>query len=219
MKKIFSLLLAVMLLCGIFTACGNISQTYADYVQAVMDCTYHNDTAQYISLTGSTEQQAQMLYQNEVHSVVAMICQKFDVDVNSLPESTYDEYSDFAENLLNSITYHAEPSIKANNSYQVTLTAQPLEFWDTVFVYVENAYVSEFLPQFGRIEDTNSPEYADTLSRWGEKVVNILNEHFSELTFQESQYITIQIQPDTTGHYNISTHQWRIVDRFLLGLE
>ena len=219
MKKMFAFLATLIMLCGMFTACGNVSTTYANYVQAVMDCTYHGDTTEYITLTGATEQQAQFIYDNEIRSVVSLICQKFDVDVNCLSEDTYEKYAKFSRNLLNQISYHAEPSIKTGNGYQVTLTAQPPKIWDTVFSYIEDAYVSDYLPRFAKISDKDSAQFKIQMSNWGKKVIAVLNEHFEEITFEETKYITIQIQPDENGKYNISEYEWLTVDRFLLGLE
>lgn len=219
MKKITALFLIMVMLSSVFTACGNVSQTYASYVQAVMDCTYHGDTAQYIALTNATEQQAQMVYQTEIHSVVSLICQKFDVDMNYVSDALYEEYADFAKKLLSQIEYKAEPSIKANGVYQVTLTAKPPIFWETAFTYVENAYVSEYLPKFAKIPENDSTRYGAEMTNWSKKVVTVLNEHFSEITFQDTKYTIIQIQPDSLGRYNVSEQKWRAVDRFLLGLE
>lgn len=139
--------------------------------------------------------------------------------MNYLSDETYEEYAEFSRNLLKVIPYHAEPSIKNNGVYQVTLTAQPPEFWDTAFSYIEDVYISEYLPRFAKIHERDSVRFKEEMSNWGEEVISVLNEHFSEITFQDTRYITIQIQPDTLGKYNISEYEWRAIDRFLLGLE
>ncbi len=219
MRKFFALLLSVVIFCGMLSGCANASQTYANYVQAVMDCTYHGDTAQYIALTGATQQEAYRIYNAEVESVATLICQKFDVDMECLFPETYDEYIVFAQKLLKSIDYRVESNVKLNDTYQATLSTQPPDFWDVAFTYVENAYISEFLQRFAKIDETDPTQYGATMSAWGIKVLEVLNQHFSEVTAQDTKYLTIQIQADTQGRYNVSKQKWHTVDKFLLGLE
>ncbi len=219
MRKFFALLLSVLIFCGMLSGCANASQTYANYVQAVMDCTYHGNTTQYVALTGASQQEAYRIYNAEVESVATLICQKFDVDTEYLLPEVYDEYILFAKELLKTIDYQVESNFKLNDTYQVTLSTQPPDFWDIAFTYVENAYISEFLPRFAKIDETDSTQYGATMTSWGKKVLEVLNQHLSEVTPQEKKYLTIQIQADPQGHYTVSKQKWNTVDKFLLGLE
>ena len=92
-RRLTALFFAVALCLTLF-GCGSAGQAYTDYVQAVMDCSYHGDTTQYMAFTGCNETDAQQVHTDE------MLAEKIRASVLSVLENEeFDLYERVSESL------------------------------------------------------------------------------------------------------------------------
>lgn len=139
--------------CLLLTGCGSSAKTYTDYVQAVLDCTYTGEAAKYMELTESTEEEAAAVYTDERDYVALLICSQMAVERDYLDEETLAGYDTLAENVLSKVKYTVEPAVKSGSTYHVTVTAEPIDFWDLTLEEVENLYNNDFVERFDTAED------------------------------------------------------------------
>ncbi len=208
---------AVCILCLALTGCGHAAQTYTEYVQAVMDCTYQGNSQAYRSLTKASETDADAVHQEAVTYLSEQLCHQATVDRGSLSAETVAGYDALAANLIGKAKYSASNAVKAGELYQITITAEPLNIWDLVLSDMEKAYTSGFSKAFYS-ETPGTDAYTALEASWGEKALEIYNAHLEEVSNKEAQTMTTVIYADSSGHYTISQDSWRQMDNLVFGI-
>ena len=129
---------AACILCLGLTGCGHAAKTYTDYVQAVMDCTYHGDTKDYKSITKASETDAEAVHQEAVTYLSEQLCYQATVDRTALDAETLKGYDDLAASLIGKAKYSVSNAVKAGELYQITITAEPLTIFDVALSELES---------------------------------------------------------------------------------
>lgn len=213
-RRLCGLLLTVcLLLCG----CGNSAQTYQNYVQAVLDCTYKGDITAYREMTEAYDKDAEGLYAQETTYITELICNQMSVKYDALNPAMQNKYRQLAERLQNKLSYSVESVVKTGDAYQVTLTVQPTDFWDICIDDVEKLYQKEFSERFGRAEGQEG-KLAVIEAVWGAKVLDILNSHIDETGYQEPVTAQFTIRTDEQGIYNVRSKDWLDLDDLMLDI-
>ena len=88
MKKRLAAGIAACVLSISLSACGNAAGTYTEYVQAVMECTYHGNSDAYRQLTKSSDAEAQAVHQDEIRYVHEQLCHQASVDSSVISSET-----------------------------------------------------------------------------------------------------------------------------------
>ncbi len=202
---------AVLLLTG----CGSAANTYTQYVQSVLDCTYRNATDDYLQLTGVTQTEADTIYTTEVERTAQLICTKMDVKYDMLTEKTKSGYTELAVTLLGKVRYTVQPAVRTEGHYQVSIVSEPIDLWEQSLGDVEAAYVDEFAEDFAKAEGSEMRQ-SWLEKKWGTTVLHILNEHMDTLGYQDPVGVIIQINADEEGRYTISANSWTYLDAVLL---
>lgn len=213
-RKFAALLLLVLCLSG----CGGAAVTYTNYVEAVLDCTYHAQTEEYIRLTGVTEAEALALHENQVRQTAELICIRMTVKPDEISETTMDGYLALAEILLGKVQYSIAPAVKSGNAYQVSVISQPLDFWEISLPDVEQLYSSHFAERFARAED-HDKRLSRLEKEWGREVLQILNEYAEQTSGKEAVSTLLPMLPDANGRYTVSDANWQYLDYLLLDLQ
>lgn len=209
------LLLAV--LCLLFCACGNSSQAYTSYVQAVLDCTYKGDTAAYCALTRLPAADGEALYREETDYIARLICNQMAVEYDCLSENNRLAYERLAQQLQGKLSYSVESVVETGDAYQVTLTVKPTDFWDICIDDVERLYQAEFSERFGRAEGQEE-KLRVIEGVWGARVLRILESHIDEAGYQEPETMQFTIRTDEHGIYNVRSKDWMDLDDRMLDI-
>ena len=209
--------LLLMVLSLLLAACGNSSQAYNAYVQAVLDCTYKGEIEPYHSMTHVYDKEAYGLYMEETNYITQLICNQMSVKYDCLSENNQLAYQKLAEKLQNKLSYKVESVVEIGDAYQVTITVEPTDFWDICIDDVEKLYQKEFSERFGRAE--GQEEKLKVIEGvWGAKVLQILNSHIDEAGYQEPETMQFTIRTDEQGIYNVRSKDWMDLDDRMLDI-
>ena len=208
---------AACILCLGLTGCGHAAKTYTDYVQAVMDCTYHGDTKDYKSITKASETDAESVHQEAVTYLSEQLCYQATVDRTALDAETLKGYDDLAASLIGKAKYSVSNAVKAGELYQITITAEPLDLWDLSIGELESTYKDKYAKAFYN-ETPGTDSYKDLEAAWGAQALEIYNAHADAVANKEPQTITTALYADSSGHYTMSQKEWRHIDELVFGI-
>lgn len=207
--------MAVMLcLSGVMlvTGCGFAGVTYQNYVQAVLDCSYHENFQAYCDLTDHTIQEAEQLFQDEKTALSTRIRNYYGVKSDFISEEMTAQYDELAGEILNRTKYTIREVNRTGDAYQVTLILSPVDFWERTAPAVESYYENDFTPKYTRAK---TQQKADMLEEvYARQVLRIL-----ERSLEELDYIT-PVQYDFiigTGENSVRGTTWQEIDGILLG--
>lgn len=217
MKRKFTILAAACICCLSLTACGHAAQTYTEYVQAVMDCTYQGNAAAYCKLTNASEADAQSIHQEAVRYLSDQLCHQATVDRNALDAETSAGFDALAETLVGKVKYSASDAVRAGDFYQITITAEPLNIWQLSLGDLEASYKNDFSKAFYK-ETPGTDSYLSLEGVWGSRALEIYNAHLDEVSNSEAQSLTTVMYVNSDGHYTLSQQDWRRIDSLVFGL-
>ena len=217
MSRWLTAFLTMLVLCLTLSGCSGAGQAYTDYVQAVMDCTYYGDTAQYMAFTGCAEADAQKVHADEVAYVTSLLYYKATVKEEYLDEETAAGYRKLAEELLSRVKFRIEPAMRSGSGYHVTIAAAPLEYWELPAEKLQKIYAKNFAKRFYQAPP-DSEELARAEADWGKRALTALTNAAENADYQDARSAIVEITVDAQGHYSISEQNWQMVDELLLGL-
>lgn len=207
--------ITVILVCLLWvlhlTGCGFAGVTYQDYVQAVLDCSYHNEWQAYHDMTICTIPEAAALFDIEKTALSERIRNYYGVKSDMIAEKTIQQYDELAEEILMKTKYTVRDVRKTEEAYQVTLIISPIDFWEQSEPEVKNYYENIFTPKY-----TQAPTqiHADRLEEvYARQVYNILRQCVKNLDYQTP------VQYDFTigaGEYSVTGDIWQEISALLL---
>lgn len=214
MKRLAALLTALVLC---FSGCA-AADTYTQYVQAVMDCTYYGCTEDYIRLTGVSDEEALVLHETELERMTELICHHMSVKPEVLSEQTLEGYRSLAETLLEKVHFTVQSAVRSEGAYQISVTCEPLDFWEISLEDVQQLYVRSFSERFAKAED-NEMRLARLEAEWSRGVLEILDGYAEETGYREPVSTIIPISVNADGRYTVSETSWNYLDCLLLGIQ
>lgn len=218
MKHTLTAFAAAGALCLTLTACGNAAQTYTDYVQSVMDCTYRGTFDKYMELTESTAEEAQAVYDDEVEYISSLMRYNAAVEDDYIADSTMERFDTLAEKLMGKLKYTVEPAVRSGETYHITITAEPVDFWDASLDELNQIYEDEFSERFYDV-DLESAEYEALEAEWGDRALTVLEESIDQTGYKPAQSMIVEITVDDDGNYGIDDKNWLDVDDLLLDMD
>lgn len=209
---------AALTLCMGLAGCGHAAQTYTDYVETVMDCTYRGETDGYCRITKASAEDAAAVHQEALTYLSEQLCYQATVERDLLDEETRQGYDALAASLMEKVKYTASDAVKAGDLYQVTVTAEPLDVWDICLGDLEASYKDKYAKAF--YEETPGTDDCNELeAAWGAEALKIYQAHADAVTNKEPQAMTTVLYAGADGHYTISQETWRQVDDLVFGIK
>ena len=129
---------AACILCLGLTGCGHAAKTYTDYVQAVMDCTYHGDTKDYKSITKASETDAEAVHQEAVTYLSEQLCYQagelYQITITAEPLDLWDlsigELESTYKDKYAKAFYNETPGTDAYKDLEAAWGTQALEIYN-----------------------------------------------------------------------------------------
>lgn len=218
MRRISAVLTCAVLLLCLLTGCGGASQSYRDYVDAVLLCTYRGETAAYLQLTGAEESAAQAIHDAEIAHVADMLCYQATVDPAHINADTRTGFEGLAKTLMGRFRYQTTQANFDGTAYRVTVSASPTDFWTQALPALERVYKQDFAERFYKAP-ADSQELFFLEAEWGERVLTVLTPYIEEISYGEPETVTVFVRVDENGRYTVSAQDWEQIDRVLLGLD
>ncbi|MBD5143389.1 MAG: hypothetical protein HDT22_07260 [Ruminococcus sp.] len=193
------------------TGCGFAGTTYKDYVNAVLDASYHNEYTAYHDMTICTIPEASDLFKNESSALSERMRIYYGVKSDMISQDTIQLYDTLAEEILKKTKYTVREVIKSGDAYQVTLIISPIDFWEKSEPEIKAYYENEFTPKY---EQAPTQEKADKLEEvYAKQVYHILNQCMKNLDYLTPVEYHFTIG---TGEYAVTGQIWKEIDSLLL---
>ncbi len=208
--------LAATILMGASLVGCNAAQTYTDYVQAVLDCTYFGITDKYMELTESTKEESDAVYDEEVTYVAELICYNLAVQVDYVSEETMEGYEAVAKDLISKVKYTVDTAEKSGDAYHITVNCEPIDYWDIVYEDVEAFYNDGFGERYEAA--ATEEELAELEEEYAVEVLEIAGEYVSKIEYKEPVKKIVEITIDEEGLYGIEDQDWLDIDDLLLDM-
>lgn len=127
MKKRKTEMAAICL--GVCILLGGCSRFDASvYTQAVLDTSYKNQTERYIEMTGTTEQDAEMIFRNNLDATMEAFKSE------KLSEELEEQYRDLFENVIRQVKYRVgEAQKEKDGSYKIKVSVEPVTLFDDTY--------------------------------------------------------------------------------------
>lgn len=215
MKKIAAFT-AAMVMCAGLAGCASQKETYTDYIQCVLDCTYLGTMDKYKEMTESTQEEAEEVYQSQVDYVKELICYQYAVEIDYVSEKTLDGYEALAKDIMAKVKYTVDPAEKSGDSYHITVNCEPIDLWDITYDTVEEFYNGEFGDRYNAV--TTEEELAELEEEYAVEVLDIVTAALPEMGYGDVQTKIVEITVDEDGMYGISDDDWLEIDDKLLNL-
>lgn len=211
-KKIFLPLLAVL---TVLTAgCGRQFDA-GNYVKALLDNSYKNDSTAFVEQKVGTKEQAEELYeegiQNEINSLLTNAV---------ISDGLREEYSSVVKDIFKSVKYTVGESTKGDNgSYEVAVTYQKMNvFLPAMESYMADltAYTEEMTVKAESGEEIPSQ---DEISEQAYTYLkDALKNALSNATFEEEASITVHVE--LNGNiYSVNENDLKEMELALFDLE
>lgn len=224
MKRLLAGAAACAVCCTSMTGCGmvgrllreNSAKTYTSYVKAVLDCTYHDETEDYLKLVDATEDEAHEVYTDEVDYVTELICYNLAVESEDLSEETYDGYAALAKDVMAKAQYSVADAVKSGDAYHITITCEPMDFWDITHDSVEAFYTGGFGDRYEAAE--GEEELAALEEEYGQAVLRIVSAYVDQIGYKDPVPLIVEIEEGDDGTYGISDKNWLDIDDLLFDM-
>ena len=132
MKKVkkIALLLVGVLLVGMLGGCGSKFDAQA-YVKALLDASYKNDSAAFVSTKVGTAEEAADLYEEGIDSELNALLSLFDAYSIEVSDEHQADFRQIVKDLLSKVKYTVDSSEKQDDgSYIVTITYEQMKFFE-----------------------------------------------------------------------------------------
>lgn len=134
---VIAVILAALLAAGILAGTYLYSNRFdaADYVQAVVDASYKNETELYVEITGVSEEEAQEIFEENLDATMEGF------ESSDMPQDMQPKYRELFGELAKNISCTAgEPKEQEDGSYIVPVTVKPVTvFTDTYATFQARA--------------------------------------------------------------------------------
>ena len=198
MKKLASVVLAILCLAGALAGCGSKKPTEKDakaYVKAVLDIICTGDYDHSVKFADLNATEAKQTRKELLDSVEESLTGSGDIE---LPEETIKHFHDVMDKALQKCRYTVDEAVAAGDGYDVTVTIEPL-------VVMESAKISDNLMSYL----LSSPGVASlsqeqiTVAAM-DYVIDCIEENLAEPVYASPEKITVHYGPLQGDTYGVS---------------
>ncbi len=225
MKKITALLLGFTATsCILATGCGKVdSNVSGNYVAAILDASYKNQSKNYIAMTESTEEEANEIYNSTVKYFTEYITYYCEVSSEDISDDLNAEFTSAAAELLYKSKYTVASSENGKESCYVKVSIKPLDILSQLEPDIE-ACIEEYnleLEALGEegLENLTDEQYTELEEDYARNVLEALKKCAAEPEYKDNVDFTIEIEIDDDGYYApANENDWNTIDDYVMGL-
>lgn len=206
MKKL-SMILAGALTVGVLGGCGN-SFDAAEYVRAILDNSYKNDSSKFVSMKVGTAEEASDLYEQGVKGEVDALV--YLSGAGTATDEQYEELKDVFVGIYEATKYTVDGSEKQDDgSYLVTITYEQIN----VLGPAMEAYNTEAEALIADWDSTGEYPSTDEMSKqFIDAYIDCFSDALANVTYDEPATATIKVElvnqvwtPNETDVQNFQT--------------
>jgi hypothetical protein len=205
----------------LLTGCSGVDSNFsADYVAAIMDASYKGDFEHYLSMTDSSEANAEEIYDSTVTYFADSLAYYCEVYTEDISEDVYAEYITFAEDLLAKAKYTVSSSENGKDSCYVTVSVKPMNLLEQIEGDIE-ACIEEYNTTLETIdiENITDEDYLEIENNYAKSVIDALKKNAENLEYKDNVDYTIEIIIDEEGYYAPANEDaWNTIDDYVMGL-
>lgn len=198
-----------------------IDSNFAEsYVSSIMDASYKGEFEHYISMTDSSEESGEEIYNSTVTYFANSLAYYCEVYTEDISEELYAEYITFAEELLAKAKYTVSSSEIDEDSCYITVSINPMNLLEQIESDI-NECVDSYNTALETIEfeTITDKKYRELEDNYAKNVLDILKENSKTLEYNESVDYIIEIIIDDEGYYApINEDSWNVIDDYVMGL-
>ena len=211
-KKIITTGSALMLLAVLMlTGCGNKQFDAADYVGAMLDASYKGDYGAYTKQDIGTKKDARTMHEDNLNALVDAFSDVFGTDMD---EESKKQLSESMGTLCEHVQYEVGEATADGSHFNVELKVKPLQFSSVLQDDEFNKAAEEAVKKaIEADQDISSEELMKVLSK-------LLIDRFDEIaknpTYADETTMTVVVEKNDQGEYEISKDSWDLIDRALI---
>ena len=211
-KKIITTGSALMLLAVLMlTGCGNKQFDAADYVGAMLDASYKGDYGAYTKQDIGKKKDARTMHEDNLNALVDAFSDVFGTDMD---EESKKQLSESMGTLCEHVQYEVGEATADGSHFNVELKVKPLQFSSGLQDDEFNKAAEEAVKKVIEADqDISSEELMKVLSK-------LLIDRFDEIaknpTYADETTMTVVVEKNDQGEYEISKDSWDLIDRALI---
>ena len=224
MKKITGALLALSICsCTFITGCKKVDTGFSmDYVAGIMDASYKGEFQNYMSVTKSSEEEAESLYDNTVKYYAESIAYYCKVYTEDISDDLHNEYIEFTEDLLMKSKYTVASAENGNDSCYVRVSIKPINLLEQVEDDIKDCIndYNDTLSEIGEenLESLSEEEFKQLESDYASKVLDVLKKGSENLEYKDNIDFTIEIKTEDDVYCPVNEDDWNTIDDYVMGL-
>ena len=194
---IFSMLTAVLLTT---VSCEKKAEEslYQQYVKSLIAMNYLGATSDYIAATGSSEENANTIYEGNISYLTNNIISYYNLQIDNAPE-VRSLYEELAKKVYGKINYTVSPAYKYGSVYLVDVTIYPIDLFNQSASRVRS-YIESFNNNVasGKYNDYELAAYE---SEFASGLCVILSEECDSMTYADPLTLTVEIVEEDDTYY------------------
>lgn len=228
MKRKFNVIAATMLLVALaVTGCGSnasgskaTSALYTNYIESIMDCSYHGDLERYTEVVDADSSEAEEVHNSTVEYYANELLYFNDVDSESISDELYDKYVELAREIMAKTKYTVNEATKVNDEYQVKVEIYPIDLNDITYDAVEKV-IEEFNKMLDGVDTSaiTEEQWLQYEEDYGESIYNVLKNALPQMGYKDVVSKVVIIQVDDDGYYGISDDEWYDIDDYVVDMK
>ena len=197
------------------SGCGKKESDYKAYVKSLISAYYLGITDEYVTMTGSNEEDAEAIYLQNVTRLADNLSLYYGLEIAG-DEQLAPAMVDLSKQIYGKAKFEVNRAYKDNNIYYVELTIYPIDILnqtnDQLVEYVNsfNAAVDE-----GKYNDYSKEEYE---YEFASGIIGILASAVNDIEYGEPEVVTVRIIT-TEDSYYIGNEDVRNIDRCILNTD
>jgi len=229
MKKLLAALLTLLLT---LTACGGGGLTTFDaenYLRGQLNATYRGEFDEtWLEQVDLTEKEAQASYEAGLELEYQYFSSFFRFDETYITDETRQAVKDLLAQLYQVSRCEIRSVETSGSGFTAQVKVQPVD----LIALVSDTYMEDYADQFsikysettmGDLEAMTEAEQTEFWSAyendWAMGIVDLLQEHRSELGYREAVTMVIQFLPDEEGFFSIPETDFAHLDALILAYE
>lgn len=211
-KRLALTLVCMLLLCSLTACTANVEKRYQTYIKSLIAINYLGATKDYIEASGANQEDADALYQANIDLLTDNILTYYSVNIDDAPEMRA-QFESLAKNIYSKVNYKVDKARKDGSVYLVDITIYPINLFAQTSAEV-TAYVETFNSDVkaGTYNDYSLTDY-ETVFAQG--LIDILNTGCENMTYADSQVVTVEIIEDGNKYY-ISDRDFMKIDAAMI---